>query len=64
MRDQGQALHLVFVHRLAGARFTVEALVVHPASPLTPGTEAIPGRRCGRCRRRRPQTNGCRCPFQ
>ncbi len=41
-----------------------EGLVVHPASPLTPGTAAMPGRRRGRCLRRRPQTNGWRCQFQ
>ena len=40
------------------------ALVVHPAIPLTPGTAAIPGRRLGRWRRRRPQMKGCRCRFQ
>ncbi|QDV34633.1 ISKra4 family transposase [Tautonia plasticadhaerens] len=43
---------------------TLIPLVVHPASRLIPGTAAMPGRRRGRCRRRRPQTNGCRCPFQ
>src|SRR3954462_7899269 len=39
-------------------------LVVHPASPLIPGTAAIPGRRLGRCLLRRPQTDGGRCLFQ
>jgi len=38
--------------------------MVHPASHRTPGTEATPGERFGRWRRRRPQTNGCRWAFR
>ena len=37
---------------------------LHPASQAAFGGRAIPGCRRGRCRRRWPQTKGCRCAFQ